>query len=183
MGESKKKVTRNIESSMLLNMKDIESARSGSSKIEDKKKTLDDVLEKYNQATVKALNAPIPKIKLPFSEVLLRAVPFEVKSKSGIILSAGNNMMIANQLDRMSDGVDQVQEILMVGAAISKEDQELTGIKPGNMCKFSLKRFVSLSDEHQAGNISKKYEIPAEEIDGHKYLIIDRRDIIFTKEK
>jgi hypothetical protein len=53
----------------------------------------------------------------------------------------------------------------------------------GRICKYSLKRFQALSDEHQAGNIKKTYDVPCEEIDGYKYLIIDRRDIMFTKEK
>jgi hypothetical protein len=170
---------------MLLNMKDIHGARSNNmdSKMEAKAKTIDESLKKYNAKYMKALEAPTPKIKLPFGEVLLRALPIEIKSRAGLILNVSeNDFKVANKLEVMSEAIDQVQEILLVGNLVTQEDQEKGGIKPGNICKFRLTRFRELKDDHATGQIQTSYNIPSEEIDGYRYLIIDKRDIIFTKE-
>lgn len=178
-----KKVTPKVESELLLNIKDIEKAKTSNleTKKEAKALKLEESLEKYNQSYLKALNAPIPKISLHFNEVLTRAVPIEVKSKSGLILSVPGNsdFKIAEQLSRLSHAVQEKQEILMVGGMISEGEQE-KGIRPGRMCKINFKNFRSMSDRHLPGHIEMEYEIPAEQIGEYQYLIIDKRDIIYT---
>ena len=181
------KTTGKVKSELLLSLKDIEKLKEGATdnkgKIEHKAKTIDSSLEKYNQSYVKALEAPVPPIKLHFNEVLVRAVPFEVKTKSGIILGVSDSdFKLADKLERMSDAVDQFQEILMVGDMIT-EDEQQRGIRPGRMCKIRLDRFRQLSDRHHTGMIETEYNIPIEVIDGYKYIIIDKRDIIYTRDK
>lgn len=183
---AKTKVSPKTESNLLLNIKDIEKlkATNANSKFEHKAKTLEGELEKYNQSYLKALNAPIPDIKLHFSQVLVRAVPIEVKSKSGLIIGmpGETDIKIADRLSRVSDAVQQHQEILLVGDHVTKEERE-AGLRPGRMCKMSLKGFRTMSDRHLPGNIEMEYEIPIEIIDGYKYILLDKRDILYTYDK
>ena len=177
------KVSNNSQSELLLNIKDIEQAKSSNinTKIENKAKTIDASLDKYNATLVKALEAPAPDIALHFNEVLLRAVPIEVKTRSGIILGL-NDLQTADKLEKMSEAISQTQEILMVGDLIT-EDEQKRGLRPGRICKFRLDRFRTISDRHQNGMIQTEYTVPSEVINDYKYLIIDKRDIIYTKDK
>lgn len=177
-------VTSKVHSEALLNLKDIETAKASNinSKLQNKAKTIDASLEKYNAKYVKALEAPVPNVSLHFNEVLVRAVPFEIKTRSGLILGVNeSDFKVADKLERMSEAIDQTQEILMVGDMVTKDEQE-RGIRPGRICKFRLDRFRTISDRHQNGMIQTEYNVPSEEIDGYKYLILEKRDIIYTKD-
>jgi co-chaperonin GroES (HSP10) len=179
---SKNKVTRKIESDMLLNLKDIEAAKKENINTKQiaKAKTLDSSLEKYNESYVKAWEAPVPDITLHYNEVLVRAVPIEVKTKSGIIVSASmSDIQMADKLERMSHAVQATQEIIMVGNLITKEEQE-SGLRAGRMARINFDRYRTLSDRHQPGMAQTEYSVPVETIDGYKYIIIDKRDIVYT---
>lgn len=176
-----KKTSPKVKSEVLLNIKDIEKmkAENSSAKIDQKAITIDDSLEKYNTAYIKAMEAPIPPINLHYNEVLLRAVPPEVKSKGGIILSTDSDYKVADRLGRMVNNVGQTQEILMVGDLITERERE-AGLKPGNYAKLNLKNLRTMSDRHHAGMIEMEYEIPIEIIGDYKYIIVDKRDILYT---
>lgn len=178
-------MSKTLESTSLLSIKDIENLKSSNVdvKMQNKAKTLDSSIEKYNKNYVKALEAPVPNIRLHFNEVLVRAVPYEIKTRSGLILSvADSDFKMADKLERISEAISQTQEILMVGDMVSEEEQR-KGLRPGRMCKFSLNRFRQLSDRHNRGMIETEYQVPSETIKGYKYLILDKRDIIYTADK
>lgn len=183
---AKNKMTANTESELLLSIKDIERIKKENIEVkrENQKKTLDKSIEKYNKGYIDALNAPTPDIKLPFSEVLLRAVPLEIKGKHGIILSAGApDMRMMDKLDRLTFAVQEEQEILLVGDTVTEKQQTTGGITPGRIAKLNLKHFRSMSDRHHAGMIEMDYDIPIEVIDGHRYIVCDVRSILYTREK
>ena len=179
------KTTRKVESDLLLNIKDIEKFKSENTEIkfEDKRVTIDKEMERYNQDYIKAMEAPIPKISLHGNQVLTRAVPLEMKTKGGLIISVQDtDLAIANKLQTMSHAVYLHQEILMVGQHVTEEEVE-HGLKPGRWCKFSLKRMRNLTDERLPGVIEVEFDVPREVIDGYPYLILDKRDIIYTYDK
>ena len=181
----KTSVTRKVESDLLLNIQDINKfkATTADTKIEQRKVDIESGLEKYNKSYIDAWEAPVPDISLHYNEVLLRAVPVEIKSKGGLITSVGEtDLQIGGKLNRMSDAIDQVQEILMVGTLITDAEQ-IAGMRPGRMCKLRLDRFRTVSDEHKPGMIEMQYDIPLEVIDGQRYLLVDKRDLMYTKDK
>lgn len=179
------KMTKKIQSDLLLNIKDIEQFRkeNANTKTEAKKFEIEDSLQKYNQKMIDAWNAPVPNITLHYSEVLVRAVPAEIKSKGGLIISSSmNDIQAAKRLDAMSHAVDFHQEILMVGKQVSEKEQE-EGIRPGRIARCKWDRFRTLDDDHVPGVINTSIKVPFETIDGHNYIIIDKRDILYTKDK
>ena len=184
-----KKIERKTENDLLLNLKDISSFKSSNmnEKQEDKALTIDSTLEKYNRKYIEAQQAPVPKINLPYSEVLIRAVPKEIKSSGGLIISLGENEAstdynIANQLNKMSHAVSNVQEILLVGGMVTKEEQD-GGIRVGLMCKLNMNGFRSIHDRMAPGVIEHEYSMPLHHIDGYDYMIINKRDVLYTYEK
>jgi len=183
------KISRKVESDLLLNVKKTNKVSSDTLalKVEDKRITIDKSLDKYNINYKKAMEAPVPKINLLFNEVLLRAVPAEIRGKHGLILSAGQMNVgeafkMAQSLDKMSSSVNHEQEILMVGNMITEAEQK-RGIRPGLMCKFKMDHMRGISDESQPGMIEHEYNIPLATINGHRYIIIDKRDIAYTYDK
>lgn len=178
------KISAKVNSEVLLNIKDIEKIKSENVNVKFKNKAIliEDSLAKYNTSYIDALEAPIPDIALHYNEVLVRAVPREIKSAGGIILSGGmEDFKIAQTVDRMSHAVDIFQEILMVGPLVSEEEQE-RGIRPGRIARMKLDRFRGLSDGGRPGQIETEYNIPLEQIDNYKYIILDKRDILYTKD-
>lgn len=177
----KQKLSPKVNSDVILNLKDIEKLRSVNmvTKQDDKLKTMDDTLEKYNKNYRDAKNAPIPNIKLHFTEVLVRAVPVEMRSKGGIILHTGmTDAGVISKLDYLSEAVADEQEILMLGDMLEERNAK---IKPGDMAKISFNRFRQLDDTGN-GVIKTSYQVPVHTIDGYKYMIIDHRDIVYTTE-
>lgn len=184
-----KKIERKTESDLLLNLKDISAFKSGNvnTKMEDKALTIDVTLEKYNKRFVEAWDAPVPAINLPYNEILIRAVPKEIKSSGGLIISLGENeestdFNIANKLNKMSHAVSNNQEILKVGSMVTEHEKE-GGIREGLMCKLKLSNFRSIHDRMAPGVIEHEYAMPVYSIDGYEYMIIDKRDILYTYEK
>lgn len=170
---------------MLLNLKDLNKIREGNFKtrVEDKGLNIESGMEKYNKAFLEALNAPVPDIALHYNEVLLRACPAEIKTRGNLIYSIGDNDLdIAKKLNSMSHNVDQVQEILLVGSLITAQERE-AGLRPGRMAKIKLANFRNLTDQHLPGMIETEYTMPVEKIDGNRYMILDKRDILYTRDK
>ena len=175
-----KKISNNTQSELLLNLKDIEAIKKGNykTKSEDFRITMEKSLSKYNKRLIEALNAPIPDISIPFNEVVCRAVPVEIKSKGGLILSTGtDDINIAKRLDHMSIAIESSQEILLVGDLVTEKH-----LQPGYIAKINFKRFRTVED-NELGGLITKIELPTFEIEGHTYLIIDKRDIIYTCKK
>jgi len=182
---SEKTLTRKVESDLLLNLKDIEKIKSSNAdvKFEDRRLLLDKEIENYNKEFKLAIEAPIPNIALHGNQVLIRAVPLEMKTKGGLIIAVGDtNIDIANKIQRMNHAVLQHQEILLIGQHVTEEERN-HGIQVGRWCKFSLKNMRSLHDRMAPGVIDVEYDIPKEWINGFPYVIIDKRDIIYTYEK
>lgn len=176
------KIERKTESELLLNLKDINKFKEETinNKIDQKRIDIEESLEKYNTNVKKALNAPVPNIGLHYNEVLLRAVPAEIKSKGNLIISTGDtDLNIGNKLNTMSESVDQTQEILMVGNLITEIEKD-AGIRPGRRAKIKLDNFRRLHDMHSPGMIETEYHMPIEIINGYKYMIVDKRDLLYT---
>lgn len=180
-----KNVSKEAQSALLLNMKDIEAFKKTNMQLrmEDQSVQLDKSLEKYNKAITDALNAPVPNITLHYNEVLVRAVSPEIKSRGGLIISSTmSDIQSAKRLESMSHAVDFNQEILMVGKLITQQEQD-DGIRPGRIARCKWDRFRELDDDHTPGMINTSIKVPHETIDGSPYIIIDKRDILYTKDK
>ena len=180
-----KKMSPKTNSDLLLNIKDIEKFKKENLNIRQESKAYDieKSLEKYNQKMLDALSAPIPNISLHYNEVLCRAVTPEIKTKGGLIISSTmTDIESAKKLDAMSHAIDHFQEILMVGSMITETEQK-AGIRPGRVAKIKWDRFRTMDDDHVPGVINTSIKIPHEMIDGNPYIIIDKRDIVYTKDK
>lgn len=164
-------------SDLALNIKDIEKLKSENfnNKVDNKIKTLDESLEKYNKNYIDALEAPMPDITLPFSQILTRAVPFEIRTKSGIILNA-TEANIASALNKFSEAIDLTQEILLVGAMAKENYSYITANK---QVRINPERFRRIKEDHRPGVVELEYVLPVYTINNYKYLIIDVRDILY----
>lgn len=138
----------------------------------------DSVMEKYNEKYLKCLNAPVPNVRVAYSYILTKAVPPKMKgaTESGIILNQLDvDVRMLKKLEIMTENVSDEQEVLLVGHHITDDI-----VKPGEIVKIDFRRYRTLNDDHQAGVIETSYEIPMYEIDGHEYLLLDARDIIYA---
>jgi len=178
------KTSQKTKSDLILNIKDIERLKATPKvKMEDRAITIEKSMEKYNTGLIDALEAPVPNITLHYNEVLVRAVPPEIKTKGGIILSSTmSDIQSAKTLESMSHSVDFLQEILMVGRLITEAEQE-DGIRPGRIARCKWDRYKTLDDDHTPGMINTSIKVPFERIDGCNYIIIDKRDILYTTDK
>ena len=94
--------------------------------------------------------------------------------------------LIVNQLDVdvrtlkklaiMTENVDDEQEVMLVGHLVTEDI-----VKPGDRVKIDFSRYRRLNDDHTAGVIETSYEIPLYEIDGNEYLLLDVRDVIYSR--
>ena len=144
-----------------------------------KTEAVNKVYEEYESKRKVALEAPVPDIKLPYSFVLTRAVPPKMigNTEAGIMI---NKLDVDDRtlarLAIMTDHVSDFQEVLLRGFNV---DEKVCA--PGDMVRIDFRRFRTLNDDHTAGVIETSYEDPVHNIDGHDYLIIDARDIIYAK--
>lgn len=175
------KTSQKIKSELLLNLKDLEK-KEQKNKLVAKGLKLDDSMERYNKKVVDAMEAPMPPIAVHYNEVVLRAVPSEIKTASGIILdTAAGDYQTAKTLETMTERVGFFQEILMVGPLVTEQERE-AGLRPGRIARIKWDRFLRLDDDHSPGVISTSIKVPQEIIDGYPYLIVDKRDIMYTKD-
>lgn len=139
------------------------------------------VLEKYNTRYNKANSAPTPAIKVAYSYILTKAVPPKMKgfTDTGLIVNQLDvDVRTLKKLAIMTENVSDEQEVLLVGHHITDDI-----VSPGDSVKIDFSRYRRLNDDHTAGVIETSYEIPLYEIDGNEYLILDARDIIYSRPK
>ena len=77
--------------------------------------------------------------------------------------------------------VSNEQEIVCVGPNVSSEN-----FKVGDLVKLDMRRFMALRDTNAVnpnGEYSKEIDLPIHMIDGHEYIMIDQRDIIWVFEE
>lgn len=148
----------------------------------------DIVYDNYKKAYEEAVNAPVPAINLMHSEVLVRACPPKMNhtTKGGIIINDVelDDYLTQDKLDKMSQNVSDEQEVLIVGQWIQDREEnypEDKKLKPGMKVKIDFRRYKTLKDNHVAGIIETTYDIPMFKIDGHKYLLIDDREILWSR--
>lgn len=138
-------------------------------------------LDEYNKVYLKRLKAPKPDIRVAYNYVLTKAVPPKMigTTDAGLIINKidVDNRMLA-KLKIMTENVSDEQEVLLTGSLVDPKV-----VVPGEIIKIDFKRYRTLNDDHTAGVIETSYEIPIYTIDGEEYLLLDSRDIIFTREK
>ncbi len=143
------------------------------------KKQDNEVLEKYNKRYNKAESAPVPNIKVAYSYILTKAVPPKMKgfTDTGLIVNQLDvDVRTLKKLAIMTENVDDEQEVMLVGHLVTDNI-----VKPGDRVKIDFSRYRRLNDDHQAGVIETSYEIPLYEIDGNEYLLLDVRDVIYSR--
>lgn len=146
-----------------------------------KAKEIDSVFDAHQTKMTKAMEAPTPKVKLPYSFVLTRAAPPAMigKTNGGLILNKLDvDERTLTRLKIMTENVSDKQEVLLKGFNV---DDRVCDI--GDTVLIDFKRFRTLNDDHIAGVIETSYEVPVHNIDGEDYLLIDARDIIYAKPK
>ena len=152
--------------------------------IDEKIAKFEEKKEEYNSQINRAKSAPVPPIAVHYNEVVLKAVPVEITTASGIILGIGdafNDIEDTKTLDAMSHRVDFFQEILMVGPLVSDQEKE-AGLRPGRIARIKWDRFRTIDDDHTPGIIQMSIAVPQEIVNGYPYLIVDKRDIMYTKD-
>lgn len=146
-----------------------------------KKETINRVYEEHQQKYNESLSAPTPNVKLPYNYVLTRATPPKMigTTEAGIMINKLDvDERTLTRLAIMTDHVSDIQEVLIVGFNVDPKV-----CSPGDLVRIDFRRFRTLNDDHTAGVIETSYEVPVHNIDGHDYLIIDARDIIYAKSK
>lgn len=147
------------------------------------KTTADMAIDKYNKVYKERSEAPIPDIKIPYNNILTRAVPVKTKeySESGLILdSSSMDVRMAKRLEVMSDNVSDEQEVLLKGKYVT-EDNGIE-LEVGEIVKLNFSRYKSVQEgQHQ--EVVVGYEIPICTIDGNQYLMVDARDVQYIKPK
>lgn len=143
------------------------------------KKQDNEVLEKYNKRYNEAESAPVPNIKVAYSYILTKAVPPKMKgfTDTGLIVNQLDvDVRTLKKLAIMTENVDDEQEVMLVGHLVTEEI-----VKPGDRVKIDFSRYRRLNDDHTPGVIETSYEIPLYEIDGNEYLLLDVRDVIYSR--
>lgn len=142
------------------------------------KTSADQAIEKYNNTFKSRSEAPIPNVRVPYNNILTRAVPVKTKeyTESGLLLdSASMDVRMAQKLDAMSDNVADEQEVLLKGPYV-KDGLEL---EEGDTVKLDFTRYKRVK-EGMHSEVMVYYEIPIHTIDGNQYLLLDARDIQYV---
>jgi hypothetical protein len=142
------------------------------------KTSADQAIEKYNTTFKTRSEAPIPNVRVPYNNILTRAVPVKTKeyTESGLLLdSASMDVRMARKLEVMSEAVSDEQEVLLKGPYV-KDGIEL---EEGDIVKLNFSRYKSVQ-EGQHSEVIVGYEIPLYTIDGNQYLLLDARDIQYV---
>lgn len=144
------------------------------------KKAGDAAIKTYNEKRQAALNAPVPEIQVPFSCVLTKAAgPKMVNALASLGLHKDQyevDERFLAQMKIMNDNVSDEQEIVLVGTLVDEI------FKPGKMAKINFARYRTIRDTND-GVIQTSYDVPTYNINGHKYIMLDQRDIIWVFDK
>lgn len=140
-------------------------------------------LKNYKESRQKRINAPTPEIEVLHSTVLVRAVqPDIAESKSGIIINQYDiSDSHALMLEAMTDNVDDIQEILLIGDYVEKTENNK--ILPGKYAKIDFNRFKTIKAGHNVGHTDVIYQVPTVEFEDNIYMLIDSRDIMYVMNK
>lgn len=136
-------------------------------------------LDQYNKRYIKNNSAPIPNISVPYSYILVKAVPPKMKgvTESGLHLAEKEiDVRLAKKLKIMSENVSDEQEVLAMGPYVT----EGLKVSVGDIVKINFDRYRKLHDNHNAGVIEMEYDIPLVIIEDNEYLLIDARDVYYS---
>lgn len=138
-------------------------------------------IERHNQERRKEIMAPVPGVKVPFSFVMTKAVrPKLINSLAHmnlIKLDIEGDEKFKAEARHMVRVVSNEQEIVSVG----KNAEE--NFSPGQLVKIDFRRFTNIRDTNEAnpnGEYSSYIDVPIHRINGHDYMMIDQRDIVWA---
>lgn len=141
-------------------------------------------IEGHNKARRLEIKAPVPGVKVPFSFVMTKAVRPKMINTLAHIKLVQLDIEGDEKFKRDSQSMVRVvfneQEIVSVG----KNAEE--NFKVGQLVKIDFRRFMAVKDTNESnpnGEYSKYIDVPIHMIDGHEYMMIDQRDIVWTYER
>ncbi len=140
-------------------------------------------LEEHNKARRNEIRAPTPGVKVPFSFVMTKAVRPKMINKLAsmnlVQLDLEGDEKFKGEAPGMVRVVFNEQEIVSVG----KNAEE--NFKVGQLVKIDFRRFTNVRDTNEVapdGQYTKYIDVPIHNIDGHDYIMIDQRDIVWVYE-
>lgn len=138
-------------------------------------------IEAHNKARRDEIRAPIPGVNVPFSFVMTKAVrPKLINTLAHtnmVSLSIEGDEKFKRDAEAMVRVVFNEQEIVSVG----KNAQENFSV--GQLVKIDFRRFTAIKDTNESnpnGEYSKYIDVPIHNINGHDYMMIDQRDIVWV---
>lgn len=141
-------------------------------------------IEAHNKARRMEIKAPVPGVKVPFSFVMTKAVrPKMINTLAHIKLvqiDIEGDEKFKREAQSMVRVVSNEQEIVSVGKNASEN------FSVGELVKIDFRRFMAVKDTNESnpnGEYSKYIDVPIHMIDGHEYMMIDQRDIVWMYEK
>lgn len=160
-------------------MKNFEKINKGAFKSDQEiaKANFEDNIERANKKYEDAMNAPIPKIGLLGTTILLRACPIKQVMKGNLIVkddSHENGDLAASYSLEGSVAYSPVQEILVIGDAVGEHYPEL---KVGMTVRINEKNFLAGSNSNYQDKLF--YDIPRIVIEGHEYIHIQAYEIAY----
>jgi hypothetical protein len=141
-------------------------------------------IEAHNKARRDEIRAPIPGVNVPFSFVMTKAVRPRMINKLAhlkmIQIDIEGDEKFKRDAESMVRVVFNEQEIVSVG----KNAQENFSV--GQLVKIDFRRFTAVKDTNEStpnGEYSKYIDVPIHNINGHDYMMIDQRDIVWVYDK
>lgn len=138
-------------------------------------------LESHNKARRNEIRAPVPSVKVPFSFVMTKAVRPKMINKLAhlnlVQLDIEGDEKFKGEAPGMTRVVFNEQEIVSVGKNAAEN------FKIGDFVKIDFRRFVNVRDTNENapdGQYTKYIDVPIHNIDGHDYIMIDQRDIVWV---
>ena len=138
-------------------------------------------IEAHNKARRDEIRAPVPGVKVPFSFVMTKAVRPKMINKLAhmnmIQMDIEGDEKFKGEAPGMTRVVFNEQEIVSVGKNAAEN------FKVGDFVKIDFRRFTNIRDTNEAapdGQYSKYIDVPIHNIDGHDYIMIDQRDIVWV---
>jgi len=146
--------------------------------------TQDIKLEAHNKARRDEIRAPVPGVKVPFSFVMTKAV----RPKMINLLAHTKMVQLDIEGDEKfkSDARGMVRVVFNEQEIVSVGKNAAENFEVGQLVKIDFRRFVNVRDTNEQapnGEYSKYIDVPIHNIDGHDYMMIDQRDIVWICEK
>jgi hypothetical protein len=146
--------------------------------------TQDAKLEAHNKARRDEIRAPSPGVKVPFSFVMTKAI----RPKMINLLAHTSMVQLDIEGDEKfkSDSRGMVRVVFNEQEIVSVGKNAADNFEVGQLVKIDFRRFVNVRDTNEQapnGEYSKYIDVPIHRIDGHDYMMIDQRDIVWIYEK